>query len=167
MERTAAAVGAPASWTDYGVTGRGVGIAVIDSGISGLNDDLLVDASGRPSAAVVHFRDFTRDETSGVWTPDLPVDDFGHGTHVAGIIRGSGYDSNGRRHGIAPESRLIGLKVLDRDGHGHISDVIDALDYAVSLENTFNIRVINVSVGAGIVESYRFESAGAGDEACG
>jgi len=157
MERTATAIGAQAARTDYGVTGRGVGIVIIDSGISGMNDDLLVDASGKPSPAVAHFKDFTRDENSNVWTPDLPLDDFGHGTHVAGIIRGSGYDSNGRRHGIAPRSTLIGLKVLDRDGHGHISDVIDALDYAVSLKNTYNIRVINVSVGAGVVESYRVD----------
>jgi len=157
MERTATAVGAQSARTDYGVTGRGIGIVIIDSGITGMNDDLLVDASGKPSPAIAHFRDFTRAENSNVWTPDLPVDDFGHGTHVAGIIRGSGYDSNGRRHGIAPRSRLIGLKVLDGDGHGHISDVIDALDYAVSLKNTYNIRVINVSVGAAVVESYRVD----------
>src|SRR3954471_8477007 len=157
MERTAAAVGAQSSQTDYGVTGRGVGVVIIDSGISALNDDLLVDAAGRPSPAVVHFKDFTRDENSGVWTPDLPVDDFGHGTHVAGIIRGSGYDSNGRRHGIAPESNLVGLKVLDRDGHGHISDLIDAIDSADGLKKAYNVRVINVSVGAGVVETYRLD----------
>jgi serine protease AprX len=157
MERTATAVGAQAASTDYGVTGRGVGIVVIDSGVSALNDDLLVDVNGNPSNAVVHFKDFTRDESSRIWMADSPVDDFGHGTHVAGIIRGSGYDSNGRRHGIAPGSKLIALKVLDREGHGHISDVIDALDYAVSVKNTYNIRVVNVSVGAGIVESYRVD----------
>src|SRR4051794_32973210 len=64
MERTASAVGAQAASTDYGVTGRGVGIVVIDSGISALNDDLLLDANGHPSPAVVHFKDFTRDESS-------------------------------------------------------------------------------------------------------
>jgi serine protease AprX len=157
MERTGAAVGAQTSRTDFGVTGRGVGVAVIDSGISASSDDLLYDAAGRPSAAVVHFKDFTRDENSGVWTPDLPSDDFGHGTHVAGIIRGSGYDSNGRRRGIAPRSTLIGLKVLDRDGHGHISDVIAAIDYAISLKKQYNLRVINLSVGAGVLESYRVD----------
>jgi serine protease AprX len=157
MERTGAAVGAGASRIDYGVTGRGIGIAVIDSGISAMNDDLLYDAAGRRSAAVVHFKDFTRDENPGVWTPDLPVDDFGHGTHVAGIIRGSGYDSNGRRRGIAPGADLIGLKVLDAEGHGHISDVIEALDYAVSLKKQYNLRVINISIGAGVFESYRLD----------
>ena len=157
MERTATTVGAQASSADYGVTGRGIGIVVIDSGISALNDDLLLDANGNPSQAVAHFKDFTREENSRIWMSDAPVDDFGHGTHVAGIIRGSGYDSNGRRHGLAPKAKLIGLKVLDRDGHGHISDVIDALDYAVALKNTFNIRVINISVGAGIVESYQVD----------
>src|SRR5690348_14679451 len=77
MERTATAIGAQAASTDYGVTGRGIGIVLIDSGISAMNDDLLVDANGKPSPAVAHFRDFTRNENSNVWTPDSPVDDFG------------------------------------------------------------------------------------------
>src|SRR3954471_10293771 len=83
MERTAAAVGAQSSRTDYGVTGRGVGVVIIDSGISALNDDLLVDAAGNRSTAVVHFKDFTRENDSRIWAIEQPTDDFGHGTHVA------------------------------------------------------------------------------------
>src|SRR5690348_17241527 len=61
VERTGAAVAATVARADYGVTGRGVGVAVIDSGISHINRDLLYDAKGRYDPAVVHFRDFTSD----------------------------------------------------------------------------------------------------------
>ena len=83
-----------------------------------------------------------------------PYDDYGHGTHVAGIIAGSGYDSNGARRGIAPAANLVVLKVLDGEGYGYISNVIAALDYAVEHRAQFNIRVINLSVAAGVYESY-------------
>ncbi len=81
-------------------------------------------------------------------------DDYGHGTHVAGIIAGTGYDSSGKHKGIAPGAKLVGLKVMDRLGRGYISDVIAAIDYAISVKGTYNIRVINLSVAAGVFESY-------------
>lgn len=57
--------------------------------------------------------------------------------------------------GIAPGAHLIGLKVLDGEGHGYVSDVIEAIDYAVARRDALGIRVINVSVGSGVFESYR------------
>ncbi len=64
---------------------------------------------------------------------DMPLahDGYGHGTHVAGIIAGNGYDSDGARRGIAPGASLVVLKVLDEAGDGHISDVIASIDYAI------------------------------------
>jgi subtilisin family serine protease len=85
---------------------------------------------------------------------DVPSDDYGHGTHVAGIVAGSGYLSAGRRAGVAPGAHIIGLKVLDAEGHGYISDVIAAIDYAVSVRKTYNIRIINLSVASGVFESF-------------
>ena len=79
----------------------------------------------------MHFKDFTRDVSPNLWFNDQPSDDYGHGTHVAGIIAGSGYDSDGRRVGVAPGAKLLGLKVLDGEGHGYVSDVIAAIDYAI------------------------------------
>src|SRR5439155_25999132 len=86
-----------------------------------------------------------------------PYDDYGHGTHVAGIIAGNGFDSNGARAGVAPNARVIALKVLDRDGRGRISDVIAALDYVVANKTALNIRVVNLSVATGVYESYLFD----------
>src|SRR6185295_16382960 len=81
-------------------------------------------------------------------------DDYGHGTHVAGIIAGSGYDSSGARTGIAPGASLVVLKTLGATGSGRVSDVIAAIDYAVVNKNALNIRVINMSIAAAVSESY-------------
>jgi serine protease AprX len=155
LERTGAAIGLVRSRQQFDVTGDGVGVAIIDSGITAWHDDLYLQTgrSRRLGERVVHFRDFTQGRTSG-WISDRPSDEFGHGTHVAGIVAGSGYDSDGRRMGIAPGADLIGLKVLDADGFGYISDVIAAIDYAIAVKDRFNIRVINLSVATGVFESY-------------
>jgi serine protease AprX len=140
MERTGATIGATWVRDNLGLDGAGVGVAIIDSGVTSWHDDLGSDR-------VVHFADFVDLQT-------LPSDEYGHGTHVAGIIAGSGYDSKGARRGVAPAANLIVLKVLDGDGYGYISSVIAALDYAVQHRAEFNIRVINLSVAAGVYESY-------------
>ena len=154
MERTGLAIGASLARSSYGVTGRGIGVAVIDSGVTTWHDDLYRSATGAFARRVVHFKDFTREVSPNLWFNDLPSDEYGHGTHVAGIIAGSGYDSGGRRMGVAPGARLIGLKVLDGEGNGYVSDVIAAIDYAISVRSTYNVRVINLSVASGVFESY-------------
>jgi serine protease AprX len=140
LERTDATIGSGWVRENLGLDGAGVGVAIIDSGVTSWHDDL-------GSERVVHFADF-------VDFQPLPSDEYGHGTHVAGIIAGSGYDSDGARRGVAPAANLIVLKVLDGDGYGYISNVIAALDYAVEHRARFNIRVINLSVAAGVYESY-------------
>jgi serine protease AprX len=144
-DRTSAAVGARAVREQLNLDGRGVGVAVIDSGITPWHDDLGDGAGGQ---RVARFVDFVNGRTS-------PYDDYGHGTHVAGIIAGNGFDSGGARAGIAPGVHLIALKVLNATGEGRISDVIAALDYAVANRDALNIRVINLSVAGGVYESYR------------
>jgi serine protease AprX len=140
LERSAAAVGAVWAREHFGVDGRGVGIAIIDSGVTSWHDDLGAER-------VVHFADFVTNQPAA-------YDDYGHGTHVAGIIAGNGYDSNGARRGIAAGASLVVLKALDGAGDGFISNVIAALDYAVEQRAKFNIRIINLSVAAGVYESY-------------
>jgi serine protease AprX len=97
---------------------------------------------------VASFVDFVNGRTAA-------YDDNGHGTHVSGIIAGNGRDSKGAHSGIAPGAHIVSLKVLDARGRGVISDVIGALEWAVANKTKHNIRVINLSVGAAVTESYR------------
>ena len=147
MARTNATVGALTARLQYGYSGAGIGVAVIDSGITANHDDLGASATSKTGQRVTKFVDFINNRTT-------KYDDWGHGTHVAGIIAGSGYDSYGERSGIAPRANLIALKALDSEGKGRISHIIAALDWAVSNRAQYNIRVINMSLGAGVFESY-------------
>src|SRR5579872_351541 len=102
MERTGPTVGATYVRQTYGYDGTGIGVAVIDSGVTSWHDD-LAGAGGQ--MRVSRFVDFVNGQQSA-------YDDYGHGTHVAGIIAGNGYDSSGARAGIAPGASLVVLKVL-------------------------------------------------------
>lgn len=153
MNRTAVVIGARAVQSEMALTGAGVGVAVIDSGITSWHDDLSYNGSStlvrtKLGQRVVAFVDLVNDRTS-------QYDDNGHGTHVAGTIAGNGYDTYGARAGIAPEAHLVGLKVLDDRGRGVISDVVAALEWIVVNKAAHNIRVANLSVGASVTESYR------------
>lgn len=140
LERTSATIGANYVHDTAGFDGTGVGIAVIDSGVAAWHDDLGANR-------VAKFVDF-------VGFQQTAYDDYGHGTHVAGILAGNGYDSGGRRRGIAPGATLLVEKVLDGSGQGYISNVIAAIDYAIASKAALNLRVINLSVAAGVYESY-------------
>jgi serine protease AprX len=148
--RTSITTGAAAIQRAYGYTGKGIGVAVIDSGISTWHDDLTNKTrkqypyGNQRVSAFVSFADGSQQ----------PNDGYGHGTHVAGIIASNGYDSNGQKAGVAPDASLVVLKVLDNNGNGSISNMIAAFDWVLQNHTQYNIRVVNVSVGAGILESY-------------
>jgi serine protease AprX len=148
MERTGLTTGATAVRQEFGLDGSGVGVAVIDSGITAWHDDLSDAVTS--SQRIDQFVNFVDGSAA-------PSDEYGHGTHVAGIIAGNGFDSGGARSGIAPASRLVVLKVLDGSGRGRISDVIAALDYVLAHKAELNIRVANLSVATGVYESYDFD----------
>jgi serine protease AprX len=143
--RTAVTIGARAVQELMGYDGAGIGVGVIDSGITAWHDDLTT-ANGQ-GQRVAHFADFVNGYTQ-------PYDDFGHGTHVAGIVAGNGRDTNGARTAIAPGAHIIALKALDGEGHGTISMIIAAIDYAVANKDALNLRVLNLSLGATVTESY-------------
>ncbi|HEY1913170.1 MAG TPA: S8 family peptidase [Vicinamibacterales bacterium] len=149
--RTAITVGARVVQNTLGYTGAGVGVAVIDSGVTSWHDDLTKGNSYKTypygNQRVTKFVDFVNGRS-------LPYDDNGHGSHVAGTILGNGYDSNGDKAGIAPGAALVSLKVLDATGGGTISNIIAALNWVALNAKTYNIKVVNMSVGAGIYESY-------------
>ena len=110
---------------DYGWTGSGIGVAVIDSGIASEHPDLRY--------RVVYSQNFVAGESR--------VDDpYGHGTHVTGIVGGNGLASTGPSYtktfrGIAPKAQIVNLRVLDASGHGVDSAVIQAIDRAIELKS--------------------------------
>ena len=135
--------------TQYGFNGAGIGIAVIDSGITSSPD---LNIPGTNNSRIVYSENFV--DQSGTTR-----DQFGHGTHVAGILAGNGSAAtllNSTRNvgGMAPKANLINLRVLDANGSGSDSAVIKAIARAIELRDTFNIRVINLSVGRPVYESY-------------
>ena len=115
-----------------GLTGKGVGVAVLDTGIFPHRDF---------EDRVVCFADFVKGRRE-------PYDDNGHGTHIAGIIGGAGLESGGRYHGVAPGCSLISLKVLDHRGNGYASDVLAGLKWIREHKEEFGIRIVNISVGS-------------------
>ena len=137
-----------ADWAqNNGWDGTGVTVAVIDSGISDHPD--LRDASG--NTRVIYNESFVNGES--------PADLYGHGTHVAGIIAGNGASSvtmqGGLIRGVAPKVNLVNLKVLNKNGSGADSAVIAAIQRAIDLKGQYNIKVINLSLGRGVFESYQ------------
>jgi serine protease AprX len=124
---------------DHRLTGRGIGIAVIDSGIAS-----HADVNPRVIASV----NFNPTVTG-------TGDAFGHGTAVAGIIAGNGAAGGGRYMGIAPEANLINLRVNDGTGAAPTSAIVNAILWAVANRDRYNIRVMNLSLLASVAESYR------------
>jgi serine protease AprX len=136
----------------YGYDGRGITVAVIDSGILDSHPDL---EGSHGASRVVYEENFVTGAKDRTKAPD----EYGHGTHVAGILGGDASMSSGPGYtrtfrGVAPQVRFVDLKVLDRFGVGRDSGVIAAIQRAIELKDTYDIRVINLSLGRPVFESY-------------
>src|SRR5438477_3548392 len=151
LSNAAPAVNAEFAWqSNY--TGAGIGIALIDSGVSNhvdLNQGIF------PISRVVYQQSFVPGQSSA-------ADQYGHGTHIAGLIAGDGLSSTGLAYsktfkGIAPGAKIVNLRVLDANGAATDSVVIAAIKQAIALKSTYNIRVINLSMGRGVYESYTLD----------
>ncbi len=139
------AVNAPDVWNgDVSRTGRGVTVAVVDTGITNGSKDfkdgkksrVLFDVAVNPLAT-----DFD--------------DGFGHGTHVAGIIGGDGDALKQKKYiGIAPDANFVDVKVSDDSGNATMADVIAGLEFVVNNRDTYNIRVVNLSLTSSVAQSY-------------
>src|SRR5207247_6184275 len=135
LDNTAAAVNAKVAW-QAGWDGTGIGVAVIDSGIT-YHGDLYgtTGSGGTGKLRIIYNQDFVGGGTN---------DYYGHGEHVAGIIAGSGKSSNYSTYtrtfkGIAPNANLINPRVLDQNGQGTDSEVIAAIQVALNLQSKVHI----------------------------
>jgi len=123
------------AFQQYGATGAGVTVAVMDSGIY-------------PDADVASRIVANVSMISGL----SPVDQCGHGTHVSGILAGNGAQSTGSQFtqsymGVARAANLVNVRVLDQTGSGSVSNVIAGIQWVVQNQPTYHIRVLNISIG--------------------
>lgn len=123
--------------------GSGITVGVLDTGV-GHHPDL--------AGKILCFRDF-------VGKRNLMYDNNGHGTHVCGILCGSGELSGGRYRGMAPEARLVVGKVLDEKGDGSTENMLAGLDWILQVREKYGIRILNISVGIGNLEEEAKERA--------
>ncbi|MEJ8632971.1 S8 family peptidase [Streptomyces sp. MS2.AVA.5] len=128
LDRSTGQINAPAAWK-AGYHGKGVKVAVLDTGV----DDTHPDLSGR----IAQAKDFSNSGSTG--------DRFGHGTHVAATVGGTGAASGGSMRGVAAEAELLVGKVLDDNGYGTESSVIEGMEWAAAQD----AKVINMSLGGG------------------
>ncbi len=127
LDESVPQIGAPAAWTQ-GLDGTGVTVAVLDTGIDAGHPDLV----GKVTAEA-NFSD-----------SDSTTDRFGHGTHVASIVAGSGFASGGLYTGVAPGASLLNAKVLGDYGFGEDSSVIAGMEWAVAQ----GADIVNLSLGS-------------------
>ena len=125
------ALGYRRSGIDEKTAGKGVCAAILDTGIA-----RHPDLDGR----IADFKDFTGRRQSC-------YDDSGHGTHVAGILAGSGKLSAGMYSGMAPAATILAAKVLDHSGNGNVESVLRGIEWLKSMRQEHPLRIVNISVG--------------------
>jgi subtilisin family serine protease len=128
LDQSVPQIGAPEAWK-AGLDGQGVTVAVLDTGVDTKHPDL--------ADRIADSRNFTTDPDAG--------DGYGHGTHVASAIAGSGAASGGKYRGVASGARLLNGKVLDHTGSGELSQLMAGMEWAAHA----GARVINMSLGGG------------------
>ncbi len=136
LAETTSLIRADQARTTFSVNGSGLAVAVLDTGLRTTH----VDVAGRVLAQL----NYTADNGGA---PNDATDGQGHGTNVAGIIVANGGVSG--HTGIAPGAGVIPMKVLDNTGSGSLLDAVEALDWVIANRTTFNITVVNMSLGNG------------------
>ncbi len=126
LDQSVPQIGAPAGW-EAGYTGKDVKVAVLDTGIDASHPDLASQVAGAKN-----------------FTDDVDGDHFGHGTHVASTIAGTGAASGGKFKGVAPEAKLYDGKVCDANGQCPDSAIVAAMEWAAK---DIKAAVVNVSLG--------------------
>ncbi len=140
LSESAAVIGADRVWTEFGLTGAGVNVAVLDSGVDLTHPDLA------DNIVAQHCFNHGTCPPADTDESEDARDEHGHGTHVAGIITSRGAASP---RGIAPDAGIVAVRVLNESGSGWTSDVVAGIDWVVAHQAQYNIRVMNLSLGGG------------------
>lgn len=138
LQESLPAIGGDVVHNSYGITGRGVTVAVLDSGIDTDHPDLANDLVAQHC-----FTNGTCPPSNGSQGSNAE-DENGHGTHVAGVITSNGTVSG---QGIAPSAKIVAVRVLDKSGSGYVSDWVAGLDWVRTQLVTTPVQVVNLSLG--------------------
>lgn len=133
-------IGAAALQQTRGLTGKGINIAIIDTGVFP-HPDLT-----RPVNRIIAFKDFINHRQH-------PYDDNGHGTHISGDAAGNGWVSKGKYKGPAPEAGIVGVKVLDKNGEGYDSTIIKGIEWCIANKKRLKLRILSMSFGGPVSNS--------------
>jgi serine protease AprX len=136
-----------------GVTGAGVTVAILDSGLWAQHGPLQTSATGDNGRILAQYDVLLAQQNPGAYsllsTYSANIGDpYGHGTHVSSIIGSSGIATTGKYQGVAPGVNLVSVRVLDGTGAGSYFNVIRGIQWVVNQKFRYNIRVINLSLGA-------------------
>ncbi len=138
------AIGADKVW-DMGYQGSSTTVALVDSGIVYWNDFAQKPTGRSPSRviATVHPNE-----------KFIGIDLYGHGTHIAGILGGNGYESSGAYIGMAPKVKMVSVKISNAKGMAIESDVVQGLQWVYEHKSAYHIRVANISLNSSEYQSY-------------
>lgn len=127
-------IGSTAVQRKKGLTGKGINIAILDTGVFA-HPDLT-----QPVNRIIAFKDYINHRKQ-------PYDDNGHGTHIAGDAAGNGWMSKGKYRGPAPEAGIVGVKVLDSNGYGYDSTIIKGIEWCITQRKRLKLRILSLSLG--------------------
>jgi len=132
-----------------GLTGAGVTVALLDTGIANVADlaGRVLTVTDDLTGATTACENLSGESGCG--------DSYGHGTFIAGLIAGNGAASGGQYKGVAPGANLVSIKVAGRDGSSDVSTVIAGIQWAVSFKDRYGIKVLNLSLGTDGTQTYR------------
>lgn len=131
-----------------GLTGHGVTVALVDTGVTQVQDlaGRVVPIKDPVTGVVSDCVNFSGESTCD--------DSYGHGTFMAGLIAGTGASSGGAYRGVAPDARVVSIKIAGRDGSADVSNVLAAIQWVVSFREEYGIGVLNLSLGTNSVQSH-------------
>ncbi|MBN1580452.1 MAG: S8 family peptidase [Anaerolineae bacterium] len=148
------AIGAAEVW-DTGNMGQGVTVAVLDSGVNTNFRELAQESNGSGSRILAYYDAIEDKLYKKNKLQKSPQDASGHGTHTAGIIGNSAFENQDNEYrGVAPEAKLVAVRVLNETGVGTYADVLRGIEWVVQNKDTYNIRVLNISMYAPVYAPY-------------
>src|SRR4051812_10721377 len=134
-----------------GANGQGVTVALIDTGVTWLPD--IANAK----QTITDPLSLVQQDCINLTSEPTCDDSYGHGTFMAGVIAGNGSASNGKYVGMAPQAKVISLKISGASGASDVSTIIAAVQWVVQNKVAYNIRALNLSLGTDSTQSYTID----------